>query len=444
MKNNSIFVTAIVTAVLTTVSVQLFQDYLPECIRNLNSNSLKQTKPKSKKKLSGDSCYDEELIREQLARNYAFLGEEGMKKVRGLKVCVVGAGGVGSMVCTMLARSGVSRINVIDFDQVSLSSLNRHAVATLKDVGSSKVSSLRDHLLEIAPWCQIDIKNMLWNKENCEIVKFDNGDMPDWIIDCIDNIDTKVDLLAYCHGKKIPVIASGGAGTKSDPTRLNIGDLKITEEDPLIKSVRRRLKKKGITEGILVAFSAEKPDPRKASLLPLPDEEFEKGKVDELSILQSFRTRILPVLSPLPAMFGLTIVSHLLCAVAGYPIETIEGKNRMKIYEPLLLSLASQQLRIGEQQQVPISMRDVPYILEEIFRGKSPILGFSTKLKLSRWRAGEKLSLQNVVVMTKEEQHFHEKEVLNGGKQPEDVYPKEVIELVNKRFEEERFFSQYR
>jgi tRNA A37 threonylcarbamoyladenosine dehydratase len=387
--------------------------------------------------------HDEELIREQLARNYAFLGENGMKKVRNLSVVVVGCGGVGSWVCTMLVRSGVSKLRIIDFDQVSLSSLNRHAVATLEDVGTPKVHCLKKHLLKIAPWVEIEAVNQLWHLPQADTLL--QGDETLYIVDCIDNIDTKVDLLAYAHEKKIPIISSMGAACKSDPTRINISDISKSEEDPLAKSVRRRLKKKGINTNIPVVFSAEKPDPRKAQLLPLPEDEFQKGKVDELSALRDFRVRILPVLGTMPAMFGLTIVSYILTSISGYPIEPIEGKNRIKIYDGIFQSLAGQQTRIGDsEQRVPISLREVPYICEEVFRGKSPISGFSTKLTLSRWDPMKPISLTNVVVMTKDEQKSHEERVLIGGAPLEEVYDASVLELVAKRFKEEEYYEQFR
>jgi tRNA A37 threonylcarbamoyladenosine dehydratase len=387
--------------------------------------------------------HDEELIREQLARNYAFLGEDGMKKVRNLSVVIVGCGGVGSWVCTMLVRSGVSKLRIIDFDQVSLSSLNRHAVATLEDVGTPKVDCLKKHLLKIAPWVEIEAVNQLWHLPQADTLL--QGDETLYIVDCIDNIDTKVDLLAYAHEKRIPIISSMGAACKSDPTRINISDISKSEEDPLAKSVRRRLKQKGINTNIPVVFSAEKPDPRKAQLLPLPEDEFQKGKVDELSALRDFRVRILPVLGTMPAMFGLTIVSYILTSISGYPIEPIEGKNRIKIYDGIFQSLAGQQTRIGEsEQRVPISLREVPYICEEVFRGKSPISGFSTKLTLSRWDRTKPISLTNVVVMTKDEQKSHEEKVLIGGAPLEEVYDASVLELVAKRFKEEEYYEQFR
>ena len=192
-------------------------------------------------------------------------------------------------------------------------------------------------------------------------------------------------------------------------------------------------------------FSAEKPDPRKAKLLPLPDDEFTKGNVDQLSALKDFRVRILPVLGTMPGMFGLAIATYILTTVAGYPMEPVEGKNRYKIYDDLLQSLAGQQTRIGKtDQRVQIAMHEVNYILEEVFRGKSPISNYSTRLTLSRWDPSKEISLQNVVVMTKDEQRNHEKRVLNGGEKIEDVYLKEVVDLVKSRFEDEKYFSQFR
>lgn len=410
---------------------------------NLRSQDESKLETKISKALDTQE-YDDTLFREQLARNYAFLGEEGMEKLKQQYFVVVGAGGVGSWVVTMLVRSGCRRIRVIDFDQVSLSSLNRHSCAQLSDVGTPKVECLKQHLLKIAPWCQIEAINELWDKENAERLLLEDGE-PTMVVDCIDNIDTKVDLLEFAYKRKMEVISSMGASTKSDPTRINVGDLTTTEEDPLARSVRRRLKKRGITTGIPVVFSAEKPDPRKAKLLPLPDEEYEKGEVGELSALKDFRVRILPVLGTMPGIFGLTIATWILTKVSGYPMNPIEGKNRIKVYDGIYQSLAGQMTRIGmPDQRVPIALKEVSYIVEEVFRGKSPMSGFSTRLTLSKWDPKKPVSLQNVVLLTKEEQKVHEDRVLNGDDKLEDVYPQQVLELVNKRFREEEYYSQFR
>ncbi|SCU97669.1 LAMI_0F10902g1_1 [Lachancea mirantina] len=441
------------TAVLTAVGIKTF-DALMNNYRNFGSFLPKKSisaNGKSRRLPNGfteDAAgYDDELFREQLARNYAFLGEEGMNKLKEQYIVVVGAGGVGSWVVTMLVRSGCHRIKIIDFDQVSLSSLNRHSCATLRDVGTPKVECLKTHLKQIAPWCQIEAVNELWTKSEADRLIFGTTkqENPTFVIDCIDNIDTKVDLLEFVHRHNLPCISSMGAATKSDPTRINVGDLTTTEEDPLARSVRRRLKQRGITKGIPVVFSAEKPDPRKAKLLPLPEEEFQKGKVDELTAIKDFRVRILPVLGTMPGMFGLTIATWVLTKVSGYPMEPIEGKNRIKIYDGIYQSLAGQMSRIGmPDQRVPIALREIGYIVEEVFRGKSPISGFSTRLTLSKWDPKLPVSLQNVVLLTKEEQKEHEKRVLNGHEAIEDVYSAQVLAEVNKRFEEENYYSQFR
>lgn len=425
---------SITGAILAGALVEAYHRYFQPSIS-------KETK-KVSKKAKGPFEPNEDLIREQLARNYAFLGEEGMQKIRDEFVVVVGAGGVGSWVCTMLIRSGISKIRIIDFDQVSLSSLNRHAVATLEDVGTSKVECLKSRLLKIAPWAKIEAINQLWHLPQAEELLLQGG--PTFVVDCIDNIDTKVDLLTFAKEHDLKIISSMGAACKSDPTRINIGDISTTEEDQLARAVRRRLKKRGITSDIPVVFSAEKPDPNKAQLLPLPEDEFQKGKVDELSALKDFRVRILPVLGTMPAMFGLTIVSYILTSIAGYPIEPIEGKNRIKVYDGIFQSLAGQQSRIGADQRVPIALREVPYIVEEVFRGKSPVSGFSTRLTLSKWDPNRPVSLTNVVVLTKEEQKYHEDLVLNGGEKLEDVYDEKVLRLVEKRFSEEEYYENFR
>ncbi|OUM51768.1 hypothetical protein BVG19_g892 [[Candida] boidinii] len=436
------------TAVLSAIALELYHGYKEDSslIPQFNKKSVSSAKrnvKRSREITETVKDYSEELIKEQLARNYAFLGEEGLQKVRDQFVVVVGAGGVGSNCITSLVRSGICKIRIIDFDQISLSSLNRHAVATLKDVGTSKVDCIRNHLLQIAPWCEIEAINTLFHKDLAEELLLKGN--PTYIVDSIDNIDTKVDLLEFCHKNKLPVISSMGAACKSDPSRINVGDISVSEEDPLAKSVRRRLKKRGIVNGIPVVFSAEKPDPRKANLLPLADEEFEKGKVDELTALQNFRVRILPVLGTMPSMFGLTIATFIITTVSGYPVEPIEGKNRYKVYDSILQSLAGQQSRIGEKEQrVPIALSDINYILEEVFRGKSPISNYSTRLTLSRWDPTKELSLQNVIIMTKEEQKLHEEKVLKNGEPLDQVYSKEILDRVQHRFDEEKFYSQFR
>lgn len=290
--------------------------------------------------------YAEEVILEQLTRNQAFLTPEGLQKVRDAVVVVVGCGGVGSHCAAALARSGVARIRLVDFDQVSLSSLNRHAVATLADVGRPKVRVLSRRLLAVAPWVRFDLRGEKFDKDSAarllgpwkdyDVEGASGLDSADnkkerpvsFIVDAIDNIDTKVELLRYCHEHKLPIIASMGAGTKSDPTKVVVGDIGSSAEDRLSRATRRRLKLLGITGGIPAVYSTERTEAGdgKAALLPLSDEQFAKGKdaVRELGALPDFRVRILPVLGTMPAVFGYTLANHILLVLSGkLPLSVI-------------------------------------------------------------------------------------------------------------------------
>ncbi|KAI0968817.1 ubiquitin-protein ligase molybdopterin-converting factor [Xylaria arbuscula] len=411
--------------------------------------------------------YDEELILEQLARNRVFLTPAGLEKLRGAFVIVVGCGGVGSHCTAALARSGVSHIRLIDFDQVTLSSLNRHAVATLADVGIPKVQCLQRRLLAITPWVHFDLRQeKFWDKAAKQLLApwKGTGQKPDFIVDAIDNIDTKVALLKYCHDHKLPVISAMGAGCKSDPTRIVVGDIGSSTEDGLSRSTRRRLKLLGITKGIPTVYSTEKTAEGKAELLPLSEDEFKKGKVGDLGVLPDFRVRILPVLGTMPAVFGYTVANHIILTITGYPHDYLPAKGREKMYEGLLASVQGGEEKILRHQEggdpsisvglkTPITTGDIAFLAEEIYKGRSAITGLTTRLILTRWRKptnsilvkvgkgkneqkSSDLKLSDLVLMTKEEGKRHDKLVVRGDKQPEEVYDAPVVAKVEAALKE--------
>lgn len=424
--------------------------------------------------------YDEELILEQLARNRVFLKDEGLSKLRNSFVVVVGLGGVGSHCVAALVRSGVSKIRIVDFDQVTLSSLNRHALATLADVGTPKVHCVVRRLEQICPWARIEPRNELFSSSSAEqlLSEWDyephegeeSGQSPDFVVDAIDNIDTKVGLLQYCVLHNIKVISAMGAGIKSDPTRICVGDISTSIEDPLSKATRRRLKLLGIPSGIPVVFSTEKPGTGKAELMPVAEAEVEKGNVGDLGVLPDFRVRILPVLGTMPAVFGYTVANYVICSVAEYPMEYRVGdRGREKMYESILSALQGLEERLARSTsgqdavglKIAVSKDDVAYLVEEVFRGKSVVSGLTTRLVLTRWQRpasgsnmnrkyeseGQKtsnLKLSDLVLMTKEEASKHEKEILKGTRNVQDLYDNDVVELVNQRQLEEKTFNQYR
>ncbi|KAI1392508.1 ubiquitin-protein ligase molybdopterin-converting factor [Hypoxylon trugodes] len=418
--------------------------------------------------------YDDELILEQLARNRVFLTPEGLDKLRNSFVIIVGCGGVGSHCTAALARSGVSKIRLIDFDQVSLSSLNRHAVATLADVGSPKVHCLQRRLLAIAPWVHFDLRQeKFWDKAADKLLEpWKNGQKPDYIVDAIDNIDTKVALLKYCHDHELPVISSMGAGCKSDPTRIIVGDIGTSTDDGLSRSTRRRLKLLGVTKGIPTVYSTEKTGEGKAELLPLPDDEFQKGQVGDLGVLPDFRVRILPVLGTMPAVFGYTAANHVILSVTGYPHDYVPAKGREKMYEGLLAAVQGGEEKVlrhmtgGDPSitlglKVPITTADMAFLVEEIFKGRSAITGLTTRLTLMRWRKpkdsilvriGEcpdeqkssNVKLEDLVCMTKEEGIRHDKQILRGDKTPEEVYDPVTVEKVEALLRDTAKYEKYR
>ncbi|SPQ19087.1 04c0514d-2f45-46ff-93ce-cf0c321dd587 [Thermothielavioides terrestris] len=421
--------------------------------------------------------FDDELVLEQLARTRAFLGsDEALGALRRAFVVVVGCGGVGSHACAALARSGVARLRLVDFDQVTLSSLNRHAVATLADVGMPKVQCLQRRLVAVAPWVRFDLRLQKFEARVAgELLQGwdgDEGSRPDFVIDAIDNIDSKVELLKYCHDRGLPVISAMGAGTKSDPTRVMVADIGASVEDGLSRATRRRLKLLGVTSGIPVVYSTEKMGEGKAALLPLPEEEFQKGSVGDLGVLPDFRVRILPVLGTMPAVFGYTLANHVILKITGYPMDYQPAKARDKMYDGILAYVQASEekiVRMAEAGQpdaaiglkVPITPGDIAFLVEEAFRGRSAITGIPTKLVLIRWkkpqqttlvRIGEgkdeqkssNLRLRDLVCMTKEEATRHQKEILQGDKSQEDLYSREVIEVVEARQKEVEAYERYR
>lgn len=411
-----------------------------------------------------------DLITEQLTRTASFLGSDRFALLCDSFVVVVGLGGVGSHCTSALARSGVSKIRLIDFDQVTLSSLNRHAVATLADVGTPKVECMPKRLQAVVPWVQWECYNEVWKQEQGErlLGPWCTGKSrnPDYVVDAIDNIDSKVALLEYCHKHAIKVVSSMGAGCKSDPTRVFVGDISASVEDPLSRVTRRRLRAVGISEAIPVVYSTEKPGPGKAQLLPLPEEEFLKGQTNELSVLPDFRARILPVLGTMPAVFGYTVANFVVLELTGYPHESGAGKRRDKMYDNILANLQGLEERLARHKgadssglKIPVTKDDVGYLVEEVYRGKSVVSNLPTRLALVRWKMPEgglrieeigegqksvRLSLNDLVCITKDEARAHVREVLEGDRRAEEFYSTEVVQLVERLREEERYYHQYR
>ena len=279
-----------------------------------------------------------EIRDEQLSRNALYFGEEGMKDISSARVAVIGLGGVGSHCAHMLARSGVGYLRFVDFDQVTLSSLNRHACATLEDVGTPKVVAMQRFLEKICPdrkHLHIDSRVQMYTGNASK-----DGDMLegewDLIIDCIDDIPTKANLLVHCVKNGVRVISCMGAGGKSDFTRLHVSDLRSATRDPLASKLRTSLKRKlknddtikdetylDDTDKISIIYSSEK---TVVKLADFTEEQKEEG-VSNFGAIDGMRVRVLPVLGTMPAIMGQSLAALALCELGKKPFSPVAGER---------------------------------------------------------------------------------------------------------------------
>ena len=191
------------------------------------------------------------------------LGEEAMKKLAASRVAVFGVGGVGGYVVEALARSGVGQIDVIDNDTVALSNLNRQIIATMDTVGRNKVDVIAERILSINPDAIVYRHKCFYLPETAEEFDFTCFD---YVVDAIDTVTGKIQLILQAKEAGVPVISAMGAGNKLDPARFEVADIYQTSVDPLARVMRRELKKRGV-ESLKVVYSKEKP------LQPLAEQE---------------------------------------------------------------------------------------------------------------------------------------------------------------------------
>ena len=178
-----------------------------------------------------------------------------MERLAECHVAVFGIGGVGGYVCEALARSGVGKFDLIDDDKVCLSNLNRQIIATQKTIGRYKTEVMKERILDINPEAEINIHNCFFLPENASDFPFDKYD---YVVDAIDTVTAKIELVMQCQKSGVPIMSSMGAGNKLDPTKFRVTDIYKTQMDPLAKVMRRELKKRGIKK-LKVVYSEEEP-----------------------------------------------------------------------------------------------------------------------------------------------------------------------------------------
>ena len=190
----------------------------------------------------------------QFSRTELLIGKEGIEKLQNAKVAVFGIGGVGSFVVEGLVRAGVSNFILVDDDKICLTNLNRQIIATRKTIGKPKVEVAKERILEINPNANVEVYQEFFMPDSKEIL----DDTVDYIVDSVDTVTAKIELVVRANKLNIPIISSMGTGNKLDPTRFEVTDIYKTSICPLAKVMRKELRNRGIKK-LKVVYSKEKP-----------------------------------------------------------------------------------------------------------------------------------------------------------------------------------------
>ena len=191
----------------------------------------------------------------QFSRTQLLLGEESMKKLSDMRVAVFGIGGVGGYVCEALVRTGIGHFDLIDDDKVCLTNLNRQIIATRKTVGLYKADVMKERMLEINPNVEVNVYKCFFLPENADEFPFADYD---YVIDAVDTVTAKVELVMKCKEMNVPIISSMGAGNKLDASAFKVADIYKTKMCPLAKVMRHEMKKRGVKK-LKVVYSEDKP-----------------------------------------------------------------------------------------------------------------------------------------------------------------------------------------
>lgn len=202
-------------------------------------------------------------MQKEFQRTQLLLGKEAMEKLKNSTVAIFGVGGVGGYVAEALARSGVGGFALFDDDKVCLTNINRQIIATRKTIGRKKVEVMSERILEINPKAKVETYATFYLPENADEYDFTKYD---YIVDAVDTVSAKLELIVRANAVNVPIMSSMGAGNKLNPTMLEVADIYKTSMDPLAKVMRHELKKRGVKK-LKVVYSKEQP------ITPIEDDE---------------------------------------------------------------------------------------------------------------------------------------------------------------------------
>jgi tRNA A37 threonylcarbamoyladenosine dehydratase len=219
------------------------------------------------------------------------LGDEKVDKLMRKNVLVIGLGGVGGICAEMIVRAGIGKMTIVDNDTIDASNINRQIPALHSTIKKSKAQVLAARLLDINPLLGLTIVEAFVEDES--MIALIEKEPWDYVVDCIDTLSAKVDLIKGCMDRKLNIVSSMGAGGKLDPSQIKVTDLSKTYECNLARYVRKRLQALGIKKGLKVVFSPEKPD---------------QSRIIETENAYPKKS-IIGTLSYMPAIFGCTVAS---------------------------------------------------------------------------------------------------------------------------------------
>ena len=192
---------------------------------------------------------------DRFQRTKLLIGEEALRKLSCSRVAVFGIGGVGGYVCEALVRSGVGAFDLIDSDTINLTNLNRQIIATMQTIGRYKVDVMKERMLQINPEADIRVHRCFFLPENAPEFHFEEYD---YVVDAVDTVTAKIELILKAKESNVPVISSMGAGNKLDPTAFRVADIYKTSVCPLARVMRTECRKRRIKH-LKVVYSTEKP-----------------------------------------------------------------------------------------------------------------------------------------------------------------------------------------
>ncbi|MCX7818211.1 MAG: tRNA threonylcarbamoyladenosine dehydratase [Kiritimatiellae bacterium] len=257
--------------------------------------------------MSADACF---------SRTLALLGPAAMERLRRATVLVAGLGAVGSYAVEALARAGIGRLRLVDFDVVQPSNLNRQLFALTSTLGRPKVEVAAERVRDIHPQCTVETSRLFIAADTVGTLF---REPPDALVDAIDSLGPKVALLATAHRVGVWTVSAMGAATRTDPLAIRVADISATERCPLARWVRRRLRALGIERGIRCVYSLE-PAPRRALAAadpPPPEFAFRRGRP----------RRALGSLPTLTGMFGLIAANEVILHLADARSATDRSRD---------------------------------------------------------------------------------------------------------------------